>query len=163
MIVRGDPTRLRQILLNLIGNAIKFTEQGEVVVTVGEQWRNNDEVGLHFTVRDTGIGIPQQQLDKVFEAFQQADTSTTRRYGGTGLGLTISAELVRLLKGRIWVQSKREKEARFISRCVCSWARPAVCPPRKCSRRFRNPLRRTSVQLQQSWVTTSTAASSGGR
>ncbi len=113
LIVRGDPTRLRQILLNLIGNAIKFTEQGEVVVTVGEQWRNNDEVGLHFMVRDTGIGIPQQQLDKVFEAFQQADTSTTRRYGGTGLGLTISAELVRLLKGRIWVQSKEGEGSTF--------------------------------------------------
>ena len=113
LIVRGDPTRLRQILLNLIGNAIKFTEQGEVVVAVAEQWRTNEEVGLHFTVRDTGIGIPQQQLDKVFEAFQQADASTTRRYGGTGLGLTISAELVRLLKGRIWVQSKEGAGSTF--------------------------------------------------
>ncbi|MHB8952624.1 MAG: ATP-binding protein [Pirellulaceae bacterium] len=104
-VVRGDPMKLRQILLNLVGNGLKFTEQGEVVVSVTQQWRSEVEIGLHFTVRDTGIGIPAPQLDKVFQAFQQGDASTTRKYGGSGLGLTISSELVRLMAGRIWVQS----------------------------------------------------------
>ena len=104
-IVRGDPTRLRQILLNLLGNAIKFTEQGAVKVTVEEQWRSDEEISLHLAVRDTGMGIPAEQLDAVFEAFKQGDASTTRKYGGSGLGLTISSELVRMMKGRIWVDS----------------------------------------------------------
>jgi len=104
-IVRGDPTRLRQILLNLIGNAIKFTDTGSVTVTVEEQWRRDTEISLQFSVRDTGIGIPAAQLDRIFEPFKQGDASTTRKYGGSGLGLTISSELVRMMNGRIWVQS----------------------------------------------------------
>jgi PAS domain S-box-containing protein len=104
-VVRGDPTRLRQILLNLVGNAIKFTEQGDVTVTVIETWRSLDEIMLQFAVRDTGIGIPPEQLDEIFQAFKQGDASTTRQFGGTGLGLTISSELVRMMKGRIWVHS----------------------------------------------------------
>ncbi len=111
--VIGDPIRLKQILFNLVGNAIKFTERGEVVVEVEEQWRAKDEVGLHFSVRDTGIGIPKDKLDRIFEAFSQADTATTRQFGGTGLGLTITAELVRLMNGRVWVQSQPNDGSTF--------------------------------------------------
>ena len=95
----GDPGRLRQILVNLVGNAIKFTEQGEVVIDVSEESSTDDEVCLHFSVRDTGIGIPAEQLEKVFGAFSQADASTTRRFGGTGLGLAISSQLVKMMNG----------------------------------------------------------------
>ena len=97
--------RLRQVLLNLISNAIKFTPEGTVTVVAQSPWRQDDDIGLHVQVRDTGIGIPADRLDKIFESFTQVDASTTRRFGGTGLGLTITAELVRLMQGRIWVQS----------------------------------------------------------
>jgi two-component system sensor histidine kinase/response regulator len=100
-----DPHRLRQILTNLVGNAMKFTDKGEVVVTVATQWRSGAEVCLHFAVRDTGVGIPAEKQETIFRAFEQADCSTTRRYGGTGLGLTISRRLVEMLGGRIWVES----------------------------------------------------------
>ena len=105
-VVVGDPARLRQILINLLDNAIKFTESGEVRIRVKLQWKASDAVGLQFTVQDTGVGIPGDKLRTVFEAFTQADSSTTRRYGGTGLGLTISCELVRMMEGRIWVESE---------------------------------------------------------
>jgi PAS domain S-box-containing protein len=105
-IVVGDPVRLRQILFNLIDNAIKFTEQGQVTVTAALDSRTGDEVRVHFAVRDTGIGIPEDKRASIFEAFSQADSSTSRRYGGTGLGLTISAQLVALLNGRLWVESE---------------------------------------------------------
>jgi two-component system sensor histidine kinase/response regulator len=103
----GDPDRLRQVLLNLLGNAVKFTAQGEVVVGV----RRVEESGagtvrLHIFVRDTGIGIPPEKQRQVFDPFTQADGSTTRRYGGTGLGLTISKDLVRLMGGQIWLESE---------------------------------------------------------
>ena len=101
----GDPARLRQIILNLTGNAVKFTEQGEVVVSVERQPSDDDRALLHFTVRDTGIGIKEEKLASIFEAFTQEDASTTRRFGGTGLGLTISARLVNLMGGRLWVES----------------------------------------------------------
>jgi signal transduction histidine kinase/DNA-binding response OmpR family regulator len=104
--VIGDPGRLRQIIVNLVGNAIKFTAKGEVVVSVGAETAAEDEVLFHFTVRDTGIGIPAEQQKRIFESFTQADSSVTRKYGGTGLGLTISARLVELLGGRIWVESE---------------------------------------------------------
>ena len=103
--VVGDPGRLRQVLLNLVANAIKFTETGEVVVRAAVESGGEGHL-LHFAVRDTGIGIPADKRERIFEAFRQADGSTTRRYGGTGLGLTICRQLLDLMGGRIWVESE---------------------------------------------------------
>jgi signal transduction histidine kinase/CheY-like chemotaxis protein/HPt (histidine-containing phosphotransfer) domain-containing protein len=103
--VVGDRIRLRQVITNLVGNAIKFTERGEVVVKVDVQETSDADVVLQFTVSDTGIGIPADRQQMIFEAFSQADTSTTREFGGTGLGLAIAARIVALMHGRIWVES----------------------------------------------------------
>ncbi len=111
--VKGDPGRLRQILTNLLGNAIKFTAKGEVAVTVEAEEKTADRVRLHFRVRDTGIGIPPDKLKLVFDPFTQADSSTTRMYGGTGLGLTICAQLVALMDGRIWAESEEGRGSTF--------------------------------------------------
>jgi CheY-like chemotaxis protein len=100
-----DPHRLRQILTNLTGNAIKFTDEGEVVISVDAESQAGSEVRLHFAVRDTGVGIAAEKQEAIFRAFEQADRSTTRKYGGTGLGLTISRRLVEALGGRMWVES----------------------------------------------------------
>ena len=109
----GDSGRLRQILVNLVMNAIKFTEHGEVVVSVKVESETQEEVELHFSVRDTGIGIPAEKRDLIFAAFTQADSSTTRKYGGTGLGLTISEALVKLMNGSISVESEPQKGSVF--------------------------------------------------
>jgi PAS domain S-box-containing protein len=101
----GDPARLRQVLINLVGNAIKFTEQGEISVDVQQEHSQEGQVELHFRVRDPGVGIPREQQARIFEAFTQADSSTTRKYGGTGLGLAITTRLVHLMGGKIWVES----------------------------------------------------------
>jgi PAS domain S-box-containing protein len=102
----GDPLRLRQIVVNLVGNAIKFTDQGEIVVQAQQESRQDEKVQVHFSVKDTGIGIAPEKQQVIFEAFSQADSSTTRRYGGTGLGLAICAQLVELMGGTISVESQ---------------------------------------------------------
>jgi len=109
----GDPGRLRQIVVNLIGNAIKFTQQGEVVMEVGAESQTGDSVDLHFAVTDTGMGIPADKQRAIFDAFTQADGSMTRKFGGTGLGLTISTRLVEMMGGRIWVESEPGKGSAF--------------------------------------------------
>jgi CheY-like chemotaxis protein len=109
----GDPTRLTQVLLNLVGNAVKFTESGQVALRVTQDAASSGPGTLRFTISDTGIGIPREKLGTVFERFTQADSSTTRKYGGTGLGLTISKRLVELMGGRIWVESEFGKGSVF--------------------------------------------------
>jgi two-component system sensor histidine kinase/response regulator len=109
----GDPLRLRQILINLIGNAMKFTERGEIVLEVSEDPKSTEPGVLRFAVSDTGIGIPAGKLDTIFASFTQADSSTTRQYGGTGLGLAIVKQLVRMMGGYIWVESEVNRGSRF--------------------------------------------------
>ncbi len=109
----GDPVRLRQVLLNLLGNAVKFTHKGEIVLEVKTRECQVDQVELQFSVRDTGIGIPKDKQAAIFEIFTQADASTTREYGGTGLGLTISRRLVKMMGGAIWVESDPDSGSTF--------------------------------------------------
>ncbi len=109
----GDPGRIRQIVTNLVGNAIKFTQRGEVLVSVERESETPAGVRLHFAVRDTGIGVAREIQDRIFEPFSQADGSTARKYGGTGLGLTISSRLVRMMGGRMWVDSESGKGSTF--------------------------------------------------
>ncbi len=110
---QGDAGRLRQIIINLVGNALKFTVEGEVLVDCWVDVRSHDRLTLHFVVEDTGIGIPDDKRERIFDSFTQADASTTRRFGGTGLGLAISAQLVNLMQGRIWVESEVGKGSQF--------------------------------------------------
>ena len=112
-VVRGDPGRVRQILVNLLGNAIKFTQHGEISARLEVEEQASGETKLHFAIRDTGIGIPAEKHALIFQAFTQADGSTTRRFGGTGLGLTISTRLVELMHGKIWVESEVAKGSTF--------------------------------------------------
>ncbi len=109
----GDETRLRQILINLLGNAVKFTEKGDVILSVSSSVASGGAIELHFTVKDTGIGISQENMSKLFQSFTQIDSSTTRYYGGSGLGLVISKRLVEMMGGRIWVESELGKGSAF--------------------------------------------------
>ncbi|HTK30671.1 MAG TPA: response regulator [Candidatus Saccharimonadaceae bacterium] len=117
-VVIGDAARLRQVIVNLLGNAVKFTEVGEVSLDVGVESADEEGIALHFRIADTGIGIPAGKLGMIFEAFTQADSSTTRVFGGTGLGLAISSRLVQLMGGRVWVESEvgRGSTFHFIAR-----------------------------------------------
>jgi PAS domain S-box-containing protein len=112
-VIIGDIIRLRQILVNLISNAIKFTDEGEVFISVNKNFQDEENIELQFSVRDTGIGIPEEKKEQVFEAFSQVDSSTTRKYGGTGLGLAICRKLVQLMGGKIWVESVLGKGSTF--------------------------------------------------
>jgi signal transduction histidine kinase/DNA-binding response OmpR family regulator len=109
----GDPGRLRQVLVNLVGNAIKFTDQGRVEVRVRLEQHHDGEAHLHFAVSDTGIGIPPEKTLAIFQAFEQGGADTAHKYGGTGLGLTISAQLVKLMRGRIWAESRPKEGSTF--------------------------------------------------
>jgi signal transduction histidine kinase/DNA-binding response OmpR family regulator len=109
----GDPGRIRQILVNLVGNSIKFTEHGEIVVSVDRETETAEAVRLHFSIRDTGVGIPKEKQKEIFEPFAQADGSMARRYGGSGLGLAICSRLLELMNGRIWVESEPGKGSIF--------------------------------------------------
>ena len=111
--VHGDPTRLRQVLNNLVGNALKFTEAGEVIVQARADRRDAGSTEVHFTVSDTGAGIARDKQQVIFESFSQADGSTSRKYGGTGLGLTISSRLVEMMGGRLWLESEIGQGSRF--------------------------------------------------
>jgi polar amino acid transport system substrate-binding protein len=114
MLLVGDPLRLGQVLINLANNAVKFTDHGEVVISTRLIKEEADQICLEFSVRDTGIGLTQDQISKLFQSFSQADTSTSRKFGGTGLGLTISKNLVEMMNGKIWVESEPEKGSTFI-------------------------------------------------
>ena len=139
----GDPTLLSQVLLNLLGNAIKFTESGEVALRVTPDADSTVPGALRFTVSDTGIGIPGEKLGAVFERFTQADSSTTRRYGGSGLGLTISKRLVELMGGRIWVESEVGKGSVFSFAVPLEiWAAPGGRRPPRSARVLRRRCRR---------------------
>jgi signal transduction histidine kinase/CheY-like chemotaxis protein/HPt (histidine-containing phosphotransfer) domain-containing protein len=125
----GDPLRVAQILTNLLGNAIKFTEQGEVILKAAVESTATGQVSLHFAVTDTGPGIPPAKQQLIFDSFVQADSSMTRRFGGTGLGLTISARLVELMGGRIWVESEVGKGSTFhFTACFGLHSEPVMTP-----------------------------------
>jgi signal transduction histidine kinase/CheY-like chemotaxis protein/HPt (histidine-containing phosphotransfer) domain-containing protein len=166
----GDPGRLRQVLLNLVGNALKFTETGEVVVETGTEAEGEDWVSLRFAVRDTGIGIPPDKRELVFDAFTQADGSTTRRYGGTGLGLAISRQLVAMMGGRIWVESEPGRGSTFHFTARFGLGRGAIGPlaPPERLRGLRALVvddnatnRRILVEMLQHWDMRPTAVGDG--
>jgi PAS domain S-box-containing protein len=125
----GDPGRLCQVVVNLTGNAIKFTEEGEIAVSVNMESMIEDDVNLHFSVSDTGTGIPPDKQQIIFEAFRQADSSMSRRFGGTGLGLTISSHLVEMMGGRMWLESEEGKGSTFHFSAVFSLQKDAPIEP----------------------------------
>ena len=126
----ADPTRLRQVLINLVGNAIKFTQRGEVGIEVAVESQTESHACLHFAVRDTGVGIAPEKQKLIFDAFAQADTSTARKYGGTGLGLTISSRLVEMMGGRLWLESELGRGSCFHFTAQAGIARSAALTER---------------------------------
>jgi two-component system sensor histidine kinase/response regulator len=167
----GDPGRLRQILLNLVGNAVKFTDTGEVGVEVTVAERGKDDLLLRCTVRDTGIGVPQDKRWQIFGAFVQADASTTRRYGGTGLGLTISSQLVEMMGGRLWLDSQPGvgSEFHFVVRLSLAEHADAAPPPAFDLRTIRALVvddnatnRRILAEILDSWQMTAVGVATAG-
>src|SRR5260370_28513008 len=139
----GDPGRLRQVIMNLLGNAVKFTREGEIAVTVFPVSESTSELtGMHFSVRDTGIGVRADKLATIFGAFEQADVSNARRFGGTGLGLAISKRIVEMMGGEIWAESQFGRGATFhfvvhLPRAPKSQLAPAGLPEMKKMRGLR--------------------------
>ena len=168
--VVGDVTRLRQILVNLLGNAVKFTAQGEVALDVSLASQEHGKLGLHFAVRDTGIGIPKEKQQLIFDAFTQVDGSTTRRFGGTGLGLTISARLVKAMNGQIWVESEPGKGSIFHFTATLGVAPESLRAPSKDAAAMQGirvlvvddnrTNRRILTEMLQAWGMKATAAES---
>jgi len=169
-VLLGDGGRLRQVLLNVMGNAVKFTAQGEVVLRVSVQAASADRVTLHFAISDTGIGIPQAKLPHIFRAFTQADSSTTRRYGGTGLGLAIVVRLVELMGGRVWVESTEGRGSTFFFTATFDNLQSADTPATRATPRALEGLRvlvvddnatnrRILEEMLTSWHMTPTTAS----
>ena len=113
LFVKCDELRIKQIIINLIGNSIKFTKEGSVTLSLTTEDIEKGQIKLHFMVTDTGIGIPEDKQELIFSNFSQADASTTRKFGGTGLGLTISKQLVHLMNGKIWLESKVDSGTTF--------------------------------------------------
>ncbi|MBC8869310.1 MAG: response regulator [Planctomycetes bacterium] len=132
-LVIGDRNRLRQVIVNLVGNAVKFTDRGEVVMDVRRQSQTGDDVVVHFTVSDTGIGIQPDKQATIFEMFEQADGTTTRRHGGTGLGLAISTRLVEMMDGRVWVESEMGQGSTFHFTAQFRLAREGIIKVRRPS------------------------------
>ncbi|KJJ84040.1 multi-sensor hybrid histidine kinase [Candidatus Omnitrophus magneticus] len=175
--VIGDPARLRQVVFKIAGNALKFTEKGEVTVNVKAESQTTDDVNLLFTVIDTGIGISNDKCEKIFESFTQADGSTTRSYGGAGLGLTISNHIVHLMNGSIWLESKPDSgttfyfTARFIINKSANRKEPhaVVCPQDLKNTRNLNILlaednkfnQQVIVRILKRWGNTVTVANDG--
>ncbi|MGH9395793.1 MAG: ATP-binding protein [Terriglobia bacterium] len=147
--VRGDPVRLRQVITNLMGNALKFTHHGEVALCAEAEHSEGSGVRLHFSVNDTGIGIPLEKQKIIFEAFSQADNSTTRQYGGTGLGLTISSRLVSMMDGRIWVESEIGSGSRFHFTAAFDSVQNAVPPGNGAARRRAMPSQTLNILLAE--------------
>ena len=128
-LLRGDPLRIGQILINLSNNAVKFTGEGEIVVATKLVQQTEDQITLQFCVRDTGIGLTREQIGRLFQSFSQADSSTTRKYGGTGLGLTISKRLTEMMGGKIWVESEAGKGSSFFFTVVFGYPREEIRKP----------------------------------
>ena len=169
--VLGDPTRLRQVFANLLGNALKFTDRGEVVLKVKAESLDRDCATLHFAVRDTGIGIPADKQQVIFEAFSQADGSMTRRFGGTGLGLTISSRLAQAMAGGLWLESETGKGSVFHFTARLELARAARAVPAPSATEFKSlralvvddnaSSRRILSRLLQYWGMSTAEAASG--
>ncbi|MDD2754857.1 MAG: response regulator [Methanothrix sp.] len=167
--VIGDVTRLRQILVNLLGNAVKFTETGEVVLAISSLPMERGKIELYFAIRDTGIGISKDRMDRLFRSFSQVDSSTTRHYGGTGLGLAISKRLVEMMGGRIWAESEPGKGSTFQFTIIAkSLALNNAVPPnpslfgKRILVVYKNDLARSMlVEAARSWGMIPTTTTSG--